>query len=112
MTAVLIAIAGGIGALVRAEVAIHMPRPYGTFLVNILGAAMLGALVGAGDAVTPATMKVLGVGFAGGLTTFSTWMVESAAESPTRRTIALAVPLTVGVFVAVAARAAARAVAG
>jgi len=105
MTVVLLAVAGGIGALVRAEVAIHVPRPYGTFLVNVLGAATLGALVGLGDAVTPATMTILGVGFAGGLTTFSTWMVESAAEPPTRRTVAIAVPLTVGVFVAAAARA-------
>ena len=104
MTAVLLALAGGIGALVRAEVAIHLRRPYGTMAVNVVGAALLGALVGMGDTVAPATMKVLGVGFAGGLTTFSTWMVESAVEPQASRTVALAVPLTIGVFVAAAAR--------
>src|SRR4051812_39417978 len=49
--------------------------PYGTLAVNLSGAFVLGALVGAaldGDAY-----RILGTGLIGGYTTFSTWALES-----------------------------------
>jgi CrcB protein len=49
--------------------------PLGTFVVNLTGGFMLGLLVGL--SVTDETLLVLGSGFLGSYTTFSTWMVEA-----------------------------------
>jgi CrcB protein len=49
--------------------------PWGTFAVNLTGGFALGVLTGLG--VTGDALFVLGTGFLGGYTTFSTWMVES-----------------------------------
>jgi fluoride exporter len=76
-----VAVFGALGAATRfrvdAAVSARVPTdfPIGTFLVNLSGAVSLGLLVGA--AVPHRTLLVLGTGFLGGYTTFSTWMVES-----------------------------------
>jgi fluoride exporter len=49
--------------------------PWGTFVVNLTGGFALGVLTGAG--VTGDALLVVGTGFLGGYTTFSTWMVEA-----------------------------------
>jgi fluoride exporter len=49
--------------------------PLGTLVVNLTGSFVLGVLVGA--SVTHRIAFLLGNGFAGGYTTFSTWMVET-----------------------------------
>ena len=53
--------------------------PLGTFIVNIVGSVLLGAVAGlvlhAG--IDPTWRVVLGTGLAGGLTTFSTWTYET-----------------------------------
>ncbi len=49
--------------------------PIGTFVVNLTGSFALGVLVGA--SVAERVAFLLGTGFMGGYTTFSTWMVES-----------------------------------
>ncbi|MEN8235684.1 MAG: CrcB family protein, partial [Actinomycetota bacterium] len=59
--------------------------PIGTLVVNLTGAFAAGILLGLavdGD-VSDFTAVAVGVGFLGGYTTFSTWMVETvlAAES-------------------------------
>lgn len=48
--------------------------PWWTLLVNVVGCALLGLLLGCGDGQRLA----VGVGFCGGLTTFSTFAVEIA----------------------------------
>jgi CrcB protein len=65
---VLLALAGGLGAVARFLVSARLPVPYGTLAVNISGAFALGLL---GDSF------VLGTGFVGAYTTFSTWMLET-----------------------------------
>jgi fluoride exporter len=76
-----VAVFGAFGAATRfrvdAAVSARVPTdfPIGTFVVNLSGAVPLGLLVGA--AVPHGTLLVLGTGFLGGYTTFSTWMVES-----------------------------------
>jgi fluoride exporter len=72
---------GALGAIARflvdGAVSSRLPGdfPLGTLAVNLTGALGLGVLVGAA-ASHPVTF-ILGTGFAGGYTTFSTWMVES-----------------------------------
>jgi len=81
LTWVGVAVFGALGAAARfrvdAAVTARLPSafPLGTFVVNLSGTVPLGLLVGA--AVPHRTLLVLGTGFLGGYTTFSTWMVES-----------------------------------
>lgn len=87
MLALGVAAAGGAGALCRylLDGAVQQrwrgPFPVGTFVVNVSGALVLGLIAGvAGSRPELAWAKgVLGVGFAGGFTTFSTLMFETAA---------------------------------
>jgi len=72
---------GAAGAYARFAVAAAVTArrpgdfPSGTFVVNLTGGFALGVLTGAG--ITGAALFVLGTGFMGGYTTFSTWMVET-----------------------------------
>jgi fluoride exporter len=72
---------GAAGAYTRFAVAAAVTArrpgdfPWGTFAVNLSGGFALGLLTGAG--VTGSALFVLGTGFMGGYTTFSTWMVET-----------------------------------
>jgi CrcB protein len=87
MITVAVMLAAGIGALARYvadEVIEHRtssPFPTGTLVVNLTGSVLLGLVTGLaihhGLGRTPTT--VIGVGFAGGYTTFSTWAWESLA---------------------------------
>ena len=61
--------------------------PLGTLVVNLTGSFALGVLVGA--SATHRVAFVLGTGFTGGYTTFSTWMVESRAARRGRRVVPL-----------------------
>jgi CrcB protein len=76
-----VGVVGGLGSIARfaldgAVSGRARPEfPLGTLSVNLLGALVLGALVGAevhGDAY-----RVLGTGLIGAFTTFSTWTLES-----------------------------------
>ena len=72
---------GAGGAVLRAEtVAVATRRfgirfPWGTLIVNLSGAFMLGFLNGADVGHTALTLA--GAAFLGSLTTFSTWMLET-----------------------------------
>jgi CrcB protein len=68
VTVLLLALAGGLGAVARFLVSSRLPVPFGTLAVNVSGAFVLG-LIGEN--------LVLGTGFVGAYTTFSTWMLET-----------------------------------
>ena len=76
-----VALFGALGAVARFRVDAAVSArvggdfPAGIFVVNLTGAFALGILLGA--AVPDRTAFLLGTGFMGGYTTFSTWMVES-----------------------------------
>ena len=112
MTWLLIAAMGALGALARYGVSGVVQRrwqttfPAGTLVVNLTGAFAAGLLLGTvtGRSVPDLLLVAAGVGFLGGYTTFSTWMVETvlAAESGGRSGVRraaenLAVPLVAGV---------------
>lgn len=86
MTIALAVLAGSVGALARFEVSVRVQRrtggrrPWGTAVVNVSGAFLLGlvvAFLAAGE--PPDWLAGLAIGFFGGYTTFSTWMAESLA---------------------------------
>ena len=77
--------AGGVlGAIARAELVVALPQhgtqwPWGTFLVNIAGAFLLGYFVTRLQERLPLSAyrrPFLGTGFCGALTTFSTMQLE------------------------------------
>jgi CrcB protein len=81
VTAVLVVICGGAGAVARfvLDALIQSRRlgefPLGTLAVNVGGCLLLGLLVGL--AASHRTMLVLGTATIGSYTTFSTWMLET-----------------------------------
>ena len=72
---------GGVGAVARYQLdaGISSARtgefPLGTLTINVGGAFVLGLLTGA--SVTGTWLVVVGTGFLGSFTTFSTWMFEA-----------------------------------
>jgi CrcB protein len=87
---VLVAAGGAAGALARWQAGVHAPThgydfPTTTLLVNVVGAGLLGYLVGRIPVRTPrdeAIRLALGTGVLGGFTTFSTYAVEVARRVP------------------------------
>ncbi|MGE5675054.1 MAG: fluoride efflux transporter FluC [Mycobacterium leprae] len=86
MTLIGVACAGLLGALARFCLSsyiggrVHSAFPWGTFVINASGSLCLGVLAGIGAArglISPWWQTVLGTGFTGAYTTFSTWNLES-----------------------------------
>lgn len=78
MTVLLVALGAGVGAAVRFATARRLDgRGFarGTWLVNVVGSALLGLLVGSGAGAD--VLALLGVGFCGGLTTYSSFAVQT-----------------------------------
>lgn len=73
--------AGAFGAALRGAISAKLNRgyPYGTLVVNLLGSMAIGVLMGmfAHGAITKTQMFILGGGFLGAFTTFSTWAYEA-----------------------------------
>jgi fluoride exporter len=110
-TLVWIAVAaiGGVGSVARFRLdeAVQLRTsgdfPLGTFVVNVSGSFVLGVLTGAG--VGGDWLLVLGTGFLGSFTTFSTWMLETErlGEEGERRLALLNLGLSLAAGLAVAA---------
>lgn len=83
--ALAVSLAGGLGATTRHAVDALMRRtragdPWGTFVVNVSGSFALGLAVGLAGGqpwMNGAGLDVLGIGFLGGYTTFSTAMLQA-----------------------------------
>jgi CrcB protein len=82
-TWLLVALLGGVGSIARFLVDGLVgerargggPFPWGTFVVNISGAALLGGVAGA--ALTGNALILAGTATLGSYTTLSTWILES-----------------------------------
>lgn len=78
---VLSALAGGLGAAVRYLLDVGVARvwgtrfPWGVLVINVSGSFALGVGVG----LLPDAATIVGAGFLGGYTTFSTAMVDTIA---------------------------------
>lgn len=87
MKGLLVALGAGIGAPARYLVDRTVQKihgsdwPLGTLAVNVIGAFVLGLTVGS----TSNTVLLVGTGFAGAFTTWSTFAVESIALIEDRR---------------------------
>lgn len=91
MTLLWVALGAAIGAPLRylADRAFNAGRtyPWGTFAVNVTGSFLLAVLVSI--PVGPVASQILGVGFCGALTTYSTFGLEWILQLRTRRRVAL-----------------------
>jgi CrcB protein len=96
MTALLVvavAVAGGVGAVVRLVVDgalrswLRIGYPIGTTIINVTGSFLLGLVTGLALAhgLPPEWRAVLGTGFLGGYTTFSTASYETVRLAQQRR---------------------------
>jgi CrcB protein len=85
VTALFVALGGGAGAALRFLAAHHLDRrdggfPWGTFVVNVGGSFVLGLVTGL--ALGEHAIALLGLGFCGGLTTYSAFAVQTHARGP------------------------------
>ena len=93
MTVLLLALAGGLGAVARfvldgtVTAARAWRYPVGTTVINLTGSFLLGLLAGlaAGALLPGSAYLVLGTGFLGGYTTFSTAAYETVRLVEQRR---------------------------
>ncbi|HEY0238645.1 MAG TPA: CrcB family protein [Friedmanniella sp.] len=93
MTVLLLALAGGLGAVARfvldgaVTAARSWHHPVGTTVINLTGSFLLGVLTGlaAGRLLPGSALLVLGTGFLGGYTTFSTAAYETVRLAEQRR---------------------------
>jgi len=103
-------IIGGLGAVARFMLDRAVSRrtrgsfPFGTLVVNISGAVLLGFLTGL--VVSHQVAMLAGTAFLGAYTTFSTWMLETQRLTEERRIWPAAANLVVSVVLGLAAAAA------
>ena len=84
LVVVAVLVSGAFGAVLRYALSRALPvrpghLPGGILIVNVVGSALAGALIGLAEraALDGDLRLVLVTGFCGGLTTFSTWSVET-----------------------------------
>lgn len=83
MTVLLVLFGGSVGAPSRYLIDRYVQRrnngvfPWGTFTVNLIGSLILGVLTGSAHALPAHVLTLLGSGFCGALTTFSTFGFET-----------------------------------
>jgi CrcB protein len=109
-----VVVIGGLGSVLRflvdGAVGSRLGRdfPFGTLVVNISGAMILGLL--AGLALSADAALLAGTGAVGSYTTFSTWMLETQRLAEEREVRAAAVNVIASLALGIVAAAAGRAI--
>ncbi|GAA3365492.1 fluoride efflux transporter CrcB [Saccharopolyspora gregorii] len=109
MTAVLVFLGAMVGAPLRylTDRAVQSRHdtlfPWGTLTVNVLGSLVLGGLAGAGGALPPLVAELVGVGFCGALTTYSTFSYETLRLAEDRAYFYAALNVVISVLASVGA---------
>ena len=67
--------------------------PWGTFTVNVVACLLLGAVTGLGTSLSAAVVALLGTGFCGAYSTYSTYAVETTSLLSGRRWLGVAYAL-------------------
>lgn len=75
MTVLLVALGAAVGAPLRYLTGVLVPGPRATLIVNVAGSLLLGFVLGL--PMSPAATALLGTGFCGALTTYSTFAYET-----------------------------------
>lgn len=102
-----VAFIGGVGSVLRFVIdravarRVSRPFPFGTLVVNISGAALLGFL--GGLALNKEAALLAGTAFVGAYTTFSTWMLEPQRLGEERQLRSSLANVVVSVVLGVAA---------
>jgi CrcB protein len=109
MKVLLVAVFGAAGALSRYGIGVVAgthPFPWATLAINLVGSFLLGLVLAAGPTRLDATWTtVLGTGFLGAFTTFSTFSSETQTMLREHRTSTAAVYVAASVVGGVAAAA-------
>ncbi|MFC9555051.1 fluoride efflux transporter CrcB [Rhodococcus sp. NPDC056960] len=104
MTVLLVALGGALGATTRyltgRYVDSYRSFPVATFVVNVSGCLILGLLSGA--SMSEQAFALFGTGFCGGLTTYSTFAVESVGLARIRHTLTSLVYVVASVAIGLA----------
>ncbi len=109
MTAALVFLGGMLGAPLRylTDRAVQSRHdslfPWGTFTVNLAGCLVLGVISGAGIALSGPVYALVGTGFCGALTTYSTFSYENLRLVEQKAYFYAAMNLTVSVVAALGA---------
>jgi CrcB protein len=104
-----VALIGGLGAVLRflvdGRVSARLGRlfPFGTLVVNLSGAVLLGFVTGL--ALSQTATLLAGTAAIGSYTTFSTWMFESQRLAEDRQLTAVAANILVSLVAGLAAAA-------
>ena len=107
---------GGVGAVLRFLIdrtvarRVAQPFPYGTLVVNLSGAVLLGLF--SGLALSQHVALLAGTAFVGSYTTFSTWMLETQRLAEERQLWLAVANIVVSVVLGVAAAMAGQWIAG
>jgi len=109
MTTLLVGLAGMVGVISRYEISNQFhgsALPWATVGINVAGSFLLGLLVTSHSLLDGDTRTILGVGFLGGFTTFSTFTVQVVmdvdAGEPGRAALYFAGSLVLGLLAATA----------
>jgi CrcB protein len=102
-----VVVLGGAGAVSRflldraVSMRVGRPFPFGTLVVNVSGALLLGFL--GGLALSPNLALMAGTGFVGSYTTFSTWMLETQRLAEERQVVSAFANIAVSVVLGLTA---------
>lgn len=103
MSAVLVFVGGGTGAVLRWCLSLLVTSPFGTLLANLIGSAMLAALMHPSVGLDPRWQLTLGTGCLGGFTTYSTFnleVIKALQAGQTGQAVATALGTMVGCLLA------------